>query len=117
MKKVKSLNSALRFLSIYVFSIGACSISNVQAPKDAQHFAEAQAALKNQTVIMDDFNFIVTKETPYYLDGPWQGRAPDGTMKEGTKLRILKDIGSYLLVESPTRLRAYVSSDDLTKLN
>jgi len=48
--------------------------------------------------------------TPYYTSSPAQARRPDGDIQTGTKVRIVENIGSYVIVETADGLRAYVKS-------
>ncbi|GEM_PF-6103886 len=52
----------------------------------------------------------------YYKDGPQQMRPPDGKLPAGTKVRLLRSAGSYVLVESERGVRAYVAADALKPL-
>lgn len=62
------------------------------------------------------FTYVVVADTPYYTAGPQQARPPDGTLKAQTKVRVLRDAGSYCQIESETGVTAYVSTGALTKL-
>lgn len=59
---------------------------------------------------------VVVKETPYYETGPQQGRPPEGSLKEGTKLRVTGDMGAYVQVETQDGVHGWVSSDSVKKL-
>lgn len=61
----------------------------------------------------DQFDCQVSRDTPYYQDGPQQARPADGILKARTKLRIIKEAGSYVLVESANKIRGYVATDDI----
>jgi len=52
----------------------------------------------------------ISMETVYYTTGPQQGRAPDGKFPAGTRVTILKEAGSYRLVESDSGVVGYVES-------
>ena len=54
-------------------------------------------------------------DTEYYLNGPQQAQPSDGTFGKGTNVRIIKQAGSYTLVESADGVRAYVSSAALAR--
>jgi len=62
------------------------------------------------------FTHVVAVDTPYYTAGPQQARPPDGTLKAQTKVRVVRDAGSYCQVESENGVAAYVSTGALTKL-
>lgn len=98
------------------FLMSACSISNLAPKENNAPLARDTMLLKTQNAHQEDLKFVVYKETAYYVEGPWQGRSPDGMMREGTPLKILKDIGSYSLVETSMGLKAYVLFDDLRQI-
>ena len=60
---------------------------------------------------------VIQLETVYYTTGPQQGRAPDGKFPAGTVVTLLKESGSYLLVESNDGIVAYVSSDSVKRVD
>ena len=55
-------------------------------------------------------NHVIQLETVYYTTGPQQGRAPDGKFPAGTVVTVLKEVGSYMLVETEDGVVAYVAS-------
>jgi hypothetical protein len=55
----------------------------------------------------------VKQATAYYLTGPQQGRPADGELAKGTKVRRIKQAGSYCQVETEDGKTAYVSCDAL----
>ena len=54
---------------------------------------------------------VITAETEYYTTGPQQGRPPDGKFAAGTKVTVVEEAGSYVLVESEDWVKAYVAAD------
>ena len=56
---------------------------------------------------------VINSEETYYLDGPQQMRPPDGKFKAGTKVKLVEEAGSYSVVVSEDRIRAYVSTGAL----
>ncbi len=58
----------------------------------------------------------VALETEYYKTGPQQMRPPDGKFAPGTKVRIVREAGSYVQVESETGVTAYVEAGSLKPL-
>lgn len=58
-----------------------------------------------------EHSHVVKVASQYYMDGPQQGRPPDGEFATGTKVRLLESAGSYSLVLSEEGTEAYVSSD------
>ena len=59
---------------------------------------------------------VVHVDSAYYTDGPQQSRPPDGTFKAGTKVKLVREAGSYSLVESQAGVRAYVSTGALAPI-
>ena len=60
-----------------------------------------------------DFTHEITTETVYYKNGPQQMRPPDGKLSAGTKVRLLREAGSYSLVQTAGGVTAYVAADAL----
>src|SRR5262245_32496868 len=46
------------------------------------------------------FTHVVLAETPYYKTGLQQGRPPDGKLKAGTRVAVVREDGSYTLIRS-----------------
>jgi hypothetical protein len=59
---------------------------------------------------------VVHADSVYYTDGPQQSRPPDGTFKAGTKVKLVREAGSYSLVESAGGVAAYVSTGSLAPI-
>ncbi|MDH3719190.1 MAG: SH3 domain-containing protein [Planctomycetota bacterium] len=55
-------------------------------------------------------------DAAFYLAGPQQGSPADGTLTQGTKIRILQTAGSYTQIETEGGLRAFVSGGALIAL-
>ena len=62
------------------------------------------------------FTHEIVGNTTYYLDGPQQGRNPDGTFAIGTRVKLIRDAGSYAQVESESGVIAFVSVSSLKML-
>jgi hypothetical protein len=62
------------------------------------------------------FTHVVTGDSEYYVGGPQQASPPDGTFATGTKVRLIKNAGSYSIVESATGVQAYVSTDAIREV-
>jgi hypothetical protein len=58
-----------------------------------------------------EFSHVITAETEYYTTGPQQGRPPDGKLPAGTKVSIVEESGSFVLVKSEGGVEAYVAVD------
>ncbi len=53
----------------------------------------------------------------YYVGGPQQARPPEGAFSKGTKIRLVRDAGSYSLVQNETGITAYVTTGCLKKID
>ena len=60
---------------------------------------------------------VISVATEYYTTGPQQGRPPDGTLPEGTKVTILEAAGSYSRIRTADGIEAYVATDALKPLD
>ena len=49
----------------------------------------------------------------YYLGGPQQARPPEGRFKPGTRVRLVRNAGSYCVVHSETGITAHVATSAL----
>ena len=49
----------------------------------------------------------------YYLGGPQQARPPEGRFKPGTRVRLVRNAGSYCVVQSETGITAHVATSAL----
>jgi len=58
---------------------------------------------------------VITSSTAYYTGGPQQGRPADGTLAEGTPVRVIAAAGSYSVVETADGIHAYVSTGAIGK--
>jgi hypothetical protein len=61
------------------------------------------------------FPDVLTSSTAYYTTGPQQGRPADGTLAEGTPVRVIAGAGSYSVVETADGIHAYVSTGAIGK--
>ena len=62
-------------------------------------------------------HIIQTAGEQYYLNGPQQARPPDGTFPKGTRVRMIRNAGSYSIVQSESGVTAYVTSTCLKALS
>jgi hypothetical protein len=101
---------------VFVFFTLSCQNSPEQTPtlanQEKKMPATKQANLE-RGVVAKTFTHAVANTTPYYLDGPQQARPADGNLSVGTKIKIIKDSGSYVLVETDNGVTAYVAFNDL----
>ena len=60
-----------------------------------------------------EISHAIVAETEYYTTGPQQGRPPDGKFPAGTKVNVVEEAGSYVLVKSDGGVEAYVAADSV----
>ena len=56
------------------------------------------------------FNAMITRDTPFFIEGPNQQTPPNGTFARGTRVKILSRHGHMVKVEAISRLRGYVAA-------
>lgn len=56
------------------------------------------------------FNAMITRDTPFFLDGPDQQTPPNGTFRRGTRVRLLSRHGSHVKVEAIGGTTGFVSA-------
>lgn len=61
-------------------------------------------------VTAPEFSHVITTGSAYYTGGPQQGRPPDGTLFQGTRVRVLENAGSYSVVRTADGIEGYVST-------
>jgi hypothetical protein len=62
------------------------------------------------------FTHELVREQPYYLDGPQQGRPPDGKFAAGTRVALVSRSGNYCRVDDDAGVQAYVECESLKEL-
>ena len=62
-------------------------------------------------------HIIQTAGEQYYLNGPQQAQPPDGTFPMGMRVRMIRDAGSYSIVQSESGVTAHVTSTCLKALS
>ncbi|MDP6719385.1 MAG: hypothetical protein QGF59_12080, partial [Pirellulaceae bacterium] len=85
--------------------------------------AKKQAAEKKAGTTKDSPKKDATKQpvltigtdTEYYKSSPAQASAPDGKLKAGTKVYLVKKAGSYTYVKTVDGIAGYVSTDSLKR--
>lgn len=58
----------------------------------------------------EEFTHVIAIDSAYYADGPQQSRPPDGTLKTGTRVRVIQNSGSYSVVRTADGIECYVST-------
>jgi NitT/TauT family transport system substrate-binding protein len=83
-----------------------------QAPVAQACFIEFSTAPSTKAAT-PDFTHALTRDEAYYLTGPQQGRPPEGTLKAGSKVKLLESAGSYARVTTEDGTTAWVAADAL----
>ena len=103
-------------LSSHLVSLGL-----IKQPQHAEacyvEFAGAAPSTAPSTGPSQEFTHALTRDEPYYLTGPQQGRPPEGTLKAGTKVKLMESAGSYSRVAAENGTTAWVATDSLATRN
>ena len=62
------------------------------------------------------YTHSILEDTPYYRDGPQQARSQDGFLRKNTQIIILQNMGSYSLVLTSERIKAYIANTSFEKI-
>ncbi len=109
----------MRFLAISILilvpAIGCNRTEEARRQAVAANLKQIELALQNyhrtHQPLDREFSHIIAADTDYYTTGPQQGRPADGEFQSGTKVDIVEEAGSYVLVQSETGVKAYVAAD------
>lgn len=91
------------FRSLFGVAVFALSLAIVASVQAAEPVRQAEST----------FTHIIVGETAYYTTGPQQGRPADGRFKEGTKVRLRRNAGSYSEVQAENGVTAFVAATAL----
>ncbi|MEO0444747.1 MAG: hypothetical protein AAF191_01590 [Verrucomicrobiota bacterium] len=53
----------------------------------------------------------LVRSVEYYRGGPQQASPPDGTLPVGTSVQVIRESGSYVLIETNSGMQAFVPAD------
>jgi len=81
------------------------------AEDNLRPIGEAPQDLDIEGSQVSETSHVIASDSKYYTTGPQQGRPPDGEFPAGTKVDIVEDAGSYVLVRSDGGIEAYVAAD------
>ena len=101
----------LLLLMAVLFGCSTDATDPEQDPQPAATSEEQQAPSSAETTT--EFTHRITIDTEFYTGGPQQARPPDGTMKAGTKVILIREAGSYCQVQSEDGVEAYVTTGSL----
>ena len=100
---------------LVVFCLGCNRAEEVRRKAVENNLKQIELALKNyhetHASSGSEFSHVIAVETEYYTTGPQQGRPPDGKLPAGTKVSMVEESGSYVLVKSEGGVEAYVAAD------
>ncbi len=97
------------FPLLLIAALAGCSSEATTPTKtpDSPNQAEQPTA----TTTTNTFIHIIATDTEYYTDGPQQARPPDGTLKAGTKVKVVEEAGSYCRVEAEDGIVGFIAVD------
>ncbi|MEO2015312.1 MAG: serpin family protein [Fuerstiella sp.] len=104
-------------LALLLVAVVGCGNRAEEARRKAveNNLKQIELALKNYHETHEssgsEFSHVIAAETEYYTTGPQQGRPPDGKLPAGTKVSVVEESGSYVLVKSESGIEAYVAAD------
>lgn len=101
----------LLYLLYALIALQGCMLANNAGQGDSSPAAKNQ--VRRSSVMENEFSHLIVKETPYYTDGPQQGRPADGLLPVGTEVRLISQSGSYARVQTKDGVIAFVASCDL----
>ena len=102
-------------LSILLPGCGYFTItSTFEFPDDVVQSLNSPPA---NTVIAGDFTHVIhTAKEQYYLNGPQQAQAADGNFPKGTRVKLIREAGSYSIVQSESGITAHVTTGCLQQI-
>ena len=107
------------FLLLFIFAAGCQNFlppENSSEPNNLREDHVSHKPIHHAPDQPEKFTHILTSDTPYYTSGPQQGGPPDGTLKKGTQIIVIQNSGSYSLVESADKIKAYIVDSSFDKI-
>ncbi|MFP6872470.1 MAG: hypothetical protein VCA55_03085, partial [Verrucomicrobiales bacterium] len=88
-----------------------CSIGVTETIEFPEEILKATNSPQKSPATTETFTHrIQSAGEQYYLNGPQQARAPDGSFAKGTRVKLIRTAGSYSLVQSESGITAYVTT-------
>ena len=108
------MRSCTGMLLMFVLCLGCNRAEEARRKATENNLKQIELALKNNHETHDssdsELSHVIAAETEYYTTGTQQGRPPDGKFPTGTKVSIVEEAGSYVLVKSEGGVEAYVGA-------
>jgi serpin B len=104
---------------LVLFALVGCAdepVSSAMAAKEPEAKSDAQPSQNENAKAETNFTHVIATETAYYKGGPQQAQPPDGRFRAGTKVKLIEEAGSYILVRSEDGITAYVVANSVKKI-
>ena len=116
-KKILSFTASISGMLSLSILLSGCGISRTYTFEFPEDVVQSLNNPPVNTVIAGDFTHVIhTVNEQYYLNGPQQARAPDGSFPKGTRVKLIRESGSYSLVLSESGITAYVTTGCLKEI-
>lgn len=94
-----------------------CGISRTYTFEFPEEIAQSLNSPQKSATPAGDFTHLIhTAKEQYYLNGPQQAQAPDGSFEKGTKVKLIREAGSYSIVLSESGITAHVTTGCLQQI-
>ncbi len=107
------------FVITVLFALVGCAdepVPPAMAAKEPEAKSDTQPSQNENAKVETNSTHVIVAETVYYKGGPQQAQPPDGRFRVGTKVKLIEEAGSYILVRSEDGITAYVVADSMRKI-